>query len=420
MFTITEAFSQIKSVKVLVIGDFLLDVYTVGKVERISPEAPVPVLLVSEITQSPGGAGNVALNLAALGAKVGVVGRVEKDDILKSLLDSEGIDTNGFFIQEGYKTPLKNRFLADGQQLMRSDYESQIPLSDHVEKDVFNFLKNQISEYDIIAVSDYGKGFLTKTLLKLILDEGHKQGIKVIIDPKGSDFTKYNGAYLIKPNNKEAYAAAKCDNHISIEEVADRILNEVDAEHLLITRSDKGMALFSKNKEAVQSFAAVKKDVIDVTGAGDTALAMITFGLGNGLCFENTITLANIASSLAIERVGCAAIRFNEVMGRLLEKEPMSKIFWEDSNLFVLERALDSEETVILDLRGSEDITTEIYHLIKAEAHKKNGAKLIVHVTPTINNKNFIHLLASMHEVDFVFARSGDPKLCSSLIALSY
>lgn len=420
MLTLTEAFSHIKSIKVLVIGDFLLDVYTKGKVDRISPEAPVPVLLVSEITQSPGGAGNVALNLAALGAEVSSIGRIGGDDSGEKIVEflmNEGIEASGMFIQEGYKTPLKNRFLADGQQLMRTDYETITPLTESMEKEVCTYIRRNLPEYDIVAVSDYGKGFLSKNLLETILEEGRKNGIRVIVDPKGKDFTKYRGAYLIKPNNKEAYSATGLENQATVEEVAQKIFEQVDIEHLLITRSDKGMALFSKNNNGVQNFPAVKKDVLDVTGAGDTALAMITFGIANGLCFEHTIALANIASGLAIEKVGCASIRLTDVAARLLEREPLSKIFWEDTNLFVLERAIDYGPVVILDLKGYEDITTEIYQTIKKEASKKNGAKLIVHVVPTISNKDFIHLLASMHEIDFVFARSDDPKL--ALQALS-
>ncbi len=414
MLTLTEAFSHIKSIKVLVVGDFLLDVYTKGKVERISPEAPVPVLLVSEITQSPGGAGNVALNLAALGAEVSSIGRIGYDDAGRKIVDfmtDEGIETCKIFIQEGYKTPLKNRFLADGQQLMRTDYETLTPITESIEKEACTYIRRHLHEFDIVAVSDYGKGFLSNNLLETILDEGRKNDIRVIVDPKGKDFSKYRGAYLIKPNNKEAYMAADCENQIAVEEVAKKIFKQVDTEHLLITRSDKGMSLFSKNYDGVQNFPAVKKDVLDVTGAGDTALAMITFGIANGLCFAHTIALANIASGLAIEKVGCASIRLTDVAGRLLESEPLSKIFWEDTNLFVLERAIDYCPVVILDLKGHEDISTKIYHYIKNEAAKKKGAKLIVHVVPTDSNKDFIHLLASMHEIDFVFARSDDPKL---------
>ncbi len=419
MLTLADAFSKLKPIKVLVIGDFLLDVYTKGKVDRISPEAPVPVLLVTEIIKSPGGAGNVSLNLKALGAEVSVIGRIGNDDSdlnLHNLLKVNEIDVNGLFFQDGYRTPLKNRFLADGQQLMRTDYEVLTPLSQSIEKVISNYIKNELPKYDIVAVSDYGKGFLSRNLLKTILDEGRKHSIRIIIDPKGKDFTKYNGAFLIKPNNKEAYAAAGYENDVTIEKVVEKIFEKVDAENLIITRSDKGMSLFTKNYQGVQNFPAVKKDVIDVTGAGDTALAMIAFAIANGLSFSHAIELANIASGLAIEKLGCAAIRLADIAGRLLERDLVCKIIWEDTNLFFIKQAIEYEDINILDLRGYEDISTEVYRYIKEAVSKKNDSKLIIHAIPTETNINFIQLLASMHGVDFVFARCDDPR---SLLARS-
>ena len=395
---LTDAFRQIESVDVLVIGDFLFDVYTKGNVDRISPEAPVPVLLVSEILQSPGGAGNVALNLQALGAQVSVIGRVGRDDAGRTLQE---IFLGGeLFIQEGFYTPMKNRFLADGQQLMRADYETVTPISREVEEKAIAYVQANLSRYDIVAVSDYGKGFLSNRLLNVILEEGKKWGVKVIVDPKGKEFAKYDQAYLIKPNNKEAYAAAGCDSHVSIEEVARIIFQKVDTQYLLITRSDKGMVLFSK-EGGKEYFPVQKKDVLDVTGAGDTVLAMITFGLANNLSFAQTVALANIAASIAIEQVGCAVVRLSEVAARLLAREPACKIFWDDTHLFALDKVLEDSEVTILDLNQE----GEWYPRIQEASSKKGSSKLIVHIRPTEENKNFIHLLAAMPEVDFVFAR---------------
>jgi rfaE bifunctional protein kinase chain/domain len=409
---LTEAFGNVTSVKVLVIGDFLFDVYTKGKVERISPEAPVPVLLVSEVSELPGGAGNVALNLKALGAETSVIGRIGKDragEELKAFLDEEGIDTKGLFVQRDFKTPLKNRFLADGQQLMRTDYEIATPMDAKLEKEIIKYLQEHLIEYDIVAVSDYGKGFLTKKLLEKILTLGKNEGVRVIVDPKGKDFSKYRGAYLIKPNNKEACAAAQMTEEVGIDVVASKIFDLVDTEYLLVTRSDKGMALFSKDKDEPKNFPAVKKEVVDVTGAGDTALAVLAFFLANDLLFDYAITLANIASGLAIEKVGCRAIKLSEIAKSLLEMDPMNKVFWENTNLFFLERALDDNPLILLDLNGYQDISMEVYHLIKEASSRKNEQKLLVHIVPTDSNKDFIELLASMHEIDFIFARKELP-----------
>ncbi len=414
MLTTKEVFDRMSSIKVLVVGDFVVDVYTKGSVDRISPEAPVPVLLVSEVIEAPGMAGNVALNLCALGSDVSIVGRIGSDvagKTLQNALIAKGIETKGLFIEEGYRTPLKNRFLANGQQLMRSDYEISLELSDSLEEDVITYLRENISRVDIIAVSDYGKGFLTKNILECISEEAQKNNLKVIVDPKGNDFTKYSKVYLIKPNNKEAYAAAALEPNAPIQKVAKSLFANIDSQFLLVTRSDKGMILFSRDDLEGEEFPAVKKEVRDVTGAGDTALAMITFALGNGLDFARAIELANIASGIAIEEVGCKAVSITDIVQRLLEKEPLNKIFWEDTNLFVLEKALENSPLIILDLRHEQDISTEIYHKIMAASLEKNGSLLALHIIPTNHNKNFIHLLSSMIEVDFIFARDDNPAL---------
>ncbi len=330
MLTLTEAFRKLRSVKVLVIGDFLLDVYTKGCATRISPEAPIPVLLVSEVIQLPGGAGNVALNLKALGAEVSLIGRVGADqtgkNLIKLLLD-EGIETKGLFREESFTTPLKNRFIADGQQLIRADYEVIEPITEEIEAHAIAYIKKHLSEFDIVCVSDYGKGFLSENLLSLILKEGKKIGVKVIVDPKGRDFSKYDGAYLIKPNNKEAYLAADAESVTPLEEVAKKIFSKVGADYLLITRSDKGMTLFSKEDLRGINFTVTKKSVADVTGAGDTALAMIAFGIANELTFDHAISLANIASGISVETVGCKAVKLSEISRRLFTKNRIHRIF---------------------------------------------------------------------------------------------
>ncbi len=330
MLTLSESLRNLRPVKALVIGDFLLDVYTKGKVNRISPEAPIPVLHVSEVSQLPGGAGNVALNLRALGAEVSLIGRVGSDQIGKNLIKlllEEGVEVNGLFREEGFSTPLKNRFIAEGQQLIRADYETIEKVTERVEADALAYVKTYMTKFDIVCISDYGKGFLSENLLEAVLSEGKRLGVKVIVDPKGKDFSKYKGAYLIKPNNNEAYLAADCDSTAPLEEVAKKIFRKVDAEYLLITRSDQGMTLFSKEEQKGENFSVTKKSVIDVTGAGDTALAMIAMGIANGVPFDHTIKLANLASGISVESVGCKAVKLSEISRRLFTKNRLSKIF---------------------------------------------------------------------------------------------
>jgi rfaE bifunctional protein kinase chain/domain len=412
MLNLTDIFSKIKKVKILLLGDFLLDVYTKGSVERISPEAPVPVLLATEITYSAGGAGNVALNLQSLGADVFILGRIGKDDAgekLKDLLNEALIDTKGLMLQEGYKTPLKNRFLAGGQQLMRTDYEIKADIDSYTEKKVINYLENHINEFDVIAVSDYAKGFLSKRVLESLMLLSANLQKKVIVDPKGSDFSKYRGAYLIKPNLSEAYLASGLDKSSDLETVANTLLEITQAENLLITRSEKGMALFSRGVCGYENFPAQKKDVRDVTGAGDTALSMIAFGIANTMSFDQIIKLANIASSLVIEKVGCVAVSFSDVVKRIFEKNPQTKIFNETANLLALQKAIEDVSVIVIDLKKYSHINHFVYQEIKKAFCEKGDSKILVHLDPEVAEKDFVELLASMHEVDFVFLREKPP-----------
>lgn len=396
-----EAFHKLNPAKILVIGDFVLDVYTKGIVQRISPEAPVPVLLVSSTTESPGGAGNVAVNLLALGANVGIVGRVANDeagDKLVDLLEDRFLDTKGLFTQKKWITPRKNRLIADNQQMVRCDYEKILPLDSVLEKEISLYVEKIIPEYNLIALSDYGKGFLTPNLLATIIQTAKRHGVRVIVDPKGSDFGKYSGTFLLKPNNKEAYTAAQLNPETPLEEVAAKLFSILDTEFLLITRSEKGMTLFSRNLKR-EDFPVPKKDVLDVTGAGDTALAVMALGIANDLPLSSAISLANIASGLAIEKLGCAEISLSAIIHSLLQKNPLSKIFTSLTLAKILQ-----EDHVFLLLITDEEISSRLFHGIKEISERKGKSKLIAHIPPTRDNEDFTHLLASMHEIDFVLS----------------
>lgn len=313
---VVEAFRSLNPVDVLVIGDFILDVYTKGVVHRISPEAPVPVLLVSEESELAGGAGNVAASLQALGANVGIVGRIGDDVAGGKLLQ---LFPEGLFEEKGFQTSLKNRLIAGGQQLLRVDREEVTPISKEMEQQITAYISREIGKYDLVAVSDYGKGFLSEIVLKCIFYEARRHDIPVVVDPKGHDFAKYSGSYLLKPNNKEAYVAANCDFKAPIEKVAEKLFSQIDIENLLITRGEKGMILFTQDR--VEDFPVPQKEVRDVTGAGDTVLAMLAFSIANRLTLDHSIALANIAASLAIEQIGCARIKLKEIAVKLLESE---------------------------------------------------------------------------------------------------
>ena len=259
MVKVLGVFSQLKPAKVLVIGDFMLDTYTTGVVERISPEAPVPVLHVQKSEDVPGGTGNVVLNLLALGAEVIAVGRVGSDlagERLKHLLEERGVDTRGIFVQEGVSTPRKNRLIADGQQLIRIDEECVTPLSEELEQKVLAAIENSAEQIEVIAISDYAKGFLTPSLLEKVIAFANQKNIPTIVDPKGNDFSKYYGATLIKPNYKEALAASKLTKETPFEQVGKTLLTESGAEMIMVTRSSQGITLFNKEGEQIPSRSA--------------------------------------------------------------------------------------------------------------------------------------------------------------------
>lgn len=316
MVNLTKTLSHLQPFKALVLGDFLLDMYTTGKVRRISPEAPVPVMEVLKQESRPGGAGNVVLNLAALGATVFAVGRIGDEPFgaeLKQLL--RRIDTNSLLVELNYRTPVKNRFIADSQQLIRVDFETTSPLHPDLEKKILAQLKILIPQVQVVALSDYGKGFLTNRLIRAALQMAKEANIPTVVDPKGIDFIKYKGATVLKPNLMESYAAAKLPTEAPLEEVA-RVLAPL-ADILLITRSEAGISVFKGGERS--DFPVRSKEVKDVTGAGDTVLAMLCLGLANGLDIYEAAQLANVGASLSVERLGCVQITLPELAKRLLE-----------------------------------------------------------------------------------------------------
>ena len=301
-------------VSVLVVGDFLLDTYTIGQVRRISPEAPVPVLEVTSLDYRPGGAGNVVLNLASLGARVFAAGRIGADgdgEKLTAALSKHNINLRALLPTQHPKTPVKNRIVANGQQLLRVDSEVIVPLQAAFEQELLSRIDALLPDIDIIALSDYGKGIATPTLTAHLTAAARKKNIPLIVDPKGRDFTKYRNATMIKPNLKEAYEAANLTYDQPLELVAERLL-PLGFDHMLITRSEEGMTLFDAALTR-RDFPVRQREVKDVTGAGDTVLAVLSIAMGNKIPLSEAIHLANNAAGLVIERLGCAQITLEEL-----------------------------------------------------------------------------------------------------------
>lgn len=397
--TLANAFRSFRPFRALVLGDFVLDAYTTGRVKRISPEAPVPVMEVMKQESRPGGAGNAVLNLIALGGSVVAMGRIGSDEsgcILRRSLEKEGADIAGLFVEPGYKTPVKNRLIADSQQLLRIDFETIDPLSSEIEDQAIDLFRSLIVNVQVVAISDYGKGFLSNRLLAELIALAKKASVPTIIDPKGIDFTKYRGASLIKPNLSEAYAAARVPSGASLDEVAAQLFAMAKTDLVLITRSEAGMSLFDRS--GIRSdFPVRSREVKDVTGAGDTVLAMLSFGMANDLPMPLAIQLANIAAGIAIERLGCVQVSLGEIAERLLEIDCYTKIF-DESHTFALQQVLKGRRSILLVLEKGQVMTGSLYRTIRKLSFPRD-CDLVIYLRDAHPDDDFIHLLSSLHNV---------------------
>ena len=416
MVRLVGTLSRICPGKILVAGDFLLDTYTIGKVKRISPEAPVAVVHVTHEEHRPGGAGNVVLNLLALGMQVTAIGRVGADSsgvLLRQVLQSDGVGVHLVLEQSGHPTPVKNRIIADNQQLVRVDREETHALSPELEDHLLTNLAVALEDVKVIAISDYGKGLCTPRLLAGLIAEGKNRGIPVIIDPKGVDFHKYKGATIIKPNLSEAYAASGLASDAPLAQVAERVLDISQAEILMITRAQEGISLFFAGGHR-EDFPVQAREIKDVTGAGDTVLAMLTCALASGLSVAEAAQMSNIAAGIAIARFGCAQISIADLAHRLLERDVGNKVF-DEEHLFALQHALAGQQMVVIGLHAIEGLSAQTYaHLRRFAA--REGWAVIVYLRDPEPHPEFVELLVSLREVDFIVLQSDSlTHLCNSM-----
>jgi rfaE bifunctional protein kinase chain/domain len=303
---------------ILVIGDLMIDHYIWGDATRLSPEAPVPIVNVKNESTTLGGAGNVVQNLVALGAKVTVGGLIGNDDFGKRLveiLESEGVATDAILKDTQRPTTVKTRVVVGSHQLVRVDREVTDPAHSELEDELVDKLDHYINEADIILFSDYGKGLFSKDLTQRLIKLAALKQKKVIIDPKGLDYEKYKGAFIIKPNRKELAEAAKTEKIKSLEDLqkaAKVIFKQTATEYLIVTLSEEGMVILD---EIAYKLLPVKATaVFDVTGAGDTVLATIAYFIASGLSIEEACELANHAAAIVIRQVGSATTTIDEII----------------------------------------------------------------------------------------------------------
>jgi len=299
--------------RILVLGDVILDWYWWGQASRLSPEAPVPVVRKQRTTLQPGGAGNTAANLAALGARVSLFGVTGLDGHARELeaaLGAYGVDTGGLVEDHSRPTTTKTRVIAAHQQVVRVDEESTGPISEAIVAEVLAAVKKDLASADAIVISDYAKGFLTPQLLRGVIGAGKP----VFADPKGADATRYQGAFLLKPNRLELglLTGLPSDTHAEVLAAGTRLAASMPGTHILVTEGSEGMTLFSANQPP-EHLASTPRQVFDVTGAGDTVLAVIAMAITAGASWAQAMQLAAEAAGIAIGQMGSVAVSLSQL-----------------------------------------------------------------------------------------------------------
>ncbi|MBI5184176.1 MAG: D-glycero-beta-D-manno-heptose-7-phosphate kinase [Nitrospinae bacterium] len=324
-----KIFESDRMPRVLVVGDIILDEYIWGSVERISPEAPVKILDSKAENMVPGGAANVANNLAAMGCETilcGAVGRDEKGGKLLDLIKKIGIDCSGVlnFVQR--PTTNKIRVIAHNQQILRIDKEDRSPIQAETEEKIIEFIHDTVPQVDGIICSDYNKGILAENVLKAVIHRARQHRKQVILDPKGLDFSKYNGVHCITPNEKEVERACpiKIQGEEDLERAVQYLFGLIKAEAILVTRGKDGMSLFEEGGKKSTKIDADAREVFDVTGAGDTTIAVFGMALFYGFDYLNAARLANMAAGIVVGKVGTSVVTREELNLFLTEGKLLS------------------------------------------------------------------------------------------------
>lgn len=311
--------------KILIIGDLMVDEYIVGKVQRISPEAPVPVLNFKEKTLEAGGASNVANNMRCLGSEVYVSGLATEDDAgkwLRRYLSDNGMHTEGILGEHNRPTIVKTRFATKGQQLLRVDNEVSTEMAEETQAQIIAYVNGIIGQIDAVVLSDYKKGVLDNTeFVKKIIKLCNDNHVLVSIDSKSRNISAFENADFVKPNNLELEEAVgiKIVDEESLNCAGKKYLEKSGAKCLVVTRGASGISVFEPDKNR-RDFASKEVQVYDVTGAGDTVISTITLGLVSGLSMEESVELANVAAGIVISKVGTSPVTREELLRCVYEE----------------------------------------------------------------------------------------------------
>ena len=410
--------------KILVIGDLMIDHYLWGSCKRISPEAPVQVINVDSETSVLGGAGNVVNNLNSLGAMTDVISVIGECDVskkIKKLLLSINVGTDLLIKQKGRIASKKNRIIADHQQVVRYDRESKENINDESQLAIIKSFKSIVDNYDVILLSDYGKGVLTYDLTQSLINIANKKNKKVLVDPKGIDYSKYYGSFLLTPNKKEASEATQISikDDKSLEKALLKIKKICKLEVSVITLSEMGIAVFDNNLRIHPTLA---KEVFDVTGAGDTVLASLAVAIASNKNIDEAIQFANLASGVVVGKIGSATASINEIIEyeSSLKKSSSDKHIKTQDEITMLVQELKLKGKKIIFTNGCFDIL-HVGHIKYLEKAKSFGDVLILGLNSDISVKKIkgenrpinsqidrAYILASLEVVDYLVIFNED------------
>lgn len=418
-----DAIQSFCRLRILVVGDLLLDQYITGTTERTSPEAPVPVVLVSGEVYMAGGAANVGRNIVAAGASAKACGLIGKDDAgnrLVKKLNEAGVDISGVRQSTHCQTIVKTRVVSQGQQIVRLDHEKQTELKSDELDEAEQYFVSAMPHVDAVIISDYGKGFLTDSILARLFSASVEHQVPVLVDPKGRNYARYHGAFAITPNSREAQEATGISTATEegLRSAAERIKKETGCHLVVITLGAGGLALLDENDQLVLVPTSAR-EVFDVTGAGDTFVAWLTFGVASGMPAEDAARLANTAAGIAVARSGPAVVSPLD-MRQALAPGRLGKKIINEAGLARLGEELHKQGKKIVLTNGCFDFL-HAGHVAFLQQARAFGDVLVLATNtdesirrlkgaprPVIAQRQREELLASIEAVDYVTVFTDD------------
>lgn len=391
--------------KILVIGDLILDEYLFGDVDRISPEAPIPIVhLQSQEDFRLGGAANVALNLSSLGAQVVLMGGIGQDlqgEVLKKLLLQKKIGHH--LIPLNRPTTWKRRVLGQNKQMLRIDKENNQPLSKEEETSLKLACLQELAQIQLLILSDYGKGLLTPTFLQFVIQEAQRRQLKILVDPKGKNYQKYQGASVLTPNKKEAEDATQMlldpQKKQELEVCAQKLMDLAQLEAAIITLGKDGVCLKEKDRELILSPARARS-VYDITGAGDTFIACLGYALANRYSYLDAVNLANIAAGIKVAKQGTKEVTRDEILAELRQKPFFTKKIFKAPSL--LQDLLHNVSNTTFVLLQQKNVTLELVRFLQQLPGESLGIILWKSSDPDLATEEMMELFASLEAVRWV------------------